>query len=299
MHVKQTSEGDRKPMLPDDPVERGKCLAGYAACEGLREGMRIGLGTGSTAYYAIERVGQLVAEGLQIQAVATSERTVELAKQFKIPLLDVQDVTRLDRAIDGVDEIDPQFHAIKGGGGALFREKVVANLADEVIWVMDDRKPVPALGRFPLPVEIVPFAAVQVVGELSARGLYPRLRWGSEAKARGFSWSSQRPSLHEQWAVLRQECAREALYRTDNGNWIVDLVLEPPINVEVLEPQLLAIIGVVETGIFPNFCDRILVGTGEGSLRELKNPKTPSRSKPLISFTEAAEQAQRAGRKDQ
>ncbi|HBQ43473.1 MAG TPA: ribose 5-phosphate isomerase A, partial [Lactobacillus acetotolerans] len=126
-----------------------KQMAGYAACDYIKDNMILGLGTGSTAYYMVERLGQLVKEGLHIKAVATSNATAELAKSLHIELLDINDISSIDLAIDGVDEIDANFNAIKGGGGALFREKIVANLAKEVIWIMDDSKLVDSIGAFP------------------------------------------------------------------------------------------------------------------------------------------------------
>jgi len=132
-----------------------KKMAGIKATEYIQDNMILGLGTGSTAYYMIERVGELVSQGLNIKAVATSQSTTNLANDFKIPLVSIDEVERIDLAIDGVDEIDGQFNAIKGGGGALFREKMVANIADNVIWIMDSSKIVDSIGTFPLPVEIL------------------------------------------------------------------------------------------------------------------------------------------------
>ena len=138
------------------PINKKK-IAGEKAAEYIKDGMTVGLGTGSTAKYLVEKVGEMVKNGLKIQAVATSRATENMAKELGISLIDVNDVDYIDVAIDGVDEIDRDFNATKGGGGALFREKIVASLAKKVIWIMDDSKLVESIGEFPLPVEILPY----------------------------------------------------------------------------------------------------------------------------------------------
>src|SRR5699024_1388597 len=134
-----------------------KKIAGEKAAEYIKDGMVVGLGTGSTARYMVDKVGEMVKNGLKIQGVPTSKATEEQARSLGIPLLDINDVDHIDLDIDGVDEIDGDFNATKGGGGALFREKVVASLAKEVIWIMDESKLVDKLGAFPLPIEILPY----------------------------------------------------------------------------------------------------------------------------------------------
>ena len=131
-----------------------KKIAGEEAAKYVKDGMVVGLGTGSTAYHAVNAIGEMVKNGLKIQAIPTSKATEAQARELGIPLLTIDEVDHIDLDIDGVDEIDPQFNAIKGGGGALYREKVVADLAKEVIWIMDDSKPVKAIGDFHLPIEI-------------------------------------------------------------------------------------------------------------------------------------------------
>lgn len=248
-------------------IEQGKRLAGYKACEHIREGMILGLGTGSTAYYAIERTGQLVAEGMQLQAVATSLATEELARKWKIPLLGIDEVERLDLVIDGVDEMDADFNAIKGGGGALFREKLVALLGKEVIWVMDDRKLVPALGAFPLPIEILPFGASTVLRKLHAMGLQPRLRANRQTPPP--DWTA--PSLARQLNLLLAPEVQQQLWVTDNHNYLVDLLVGAPLDLPYLKKELKNIVGVLETGLFLNFCSAAYIG-GEGEVRGLVNP---------------------------
>ena len=114
-----------------------KQMAGYKAAEYVKDGMIIGLGTGSTALYVVEKVGEMVKNGMKVQAVSTSDQTTELAKSLGIPLLDIDEVTSIDVCIDGVDEVDPAFNGIKGGGAALFREKMVARAAKKTIWIRD------------------------------------------------------------------------------------------------------------------------------------------------------------------
>lgn len=134
-----------------------KKIAGEKATEYIKDGMIIGLGTGSTSYYMIEKVGALVKAGMKLKAVATSKESEEHALRLHIPIFNINEVPTIDLAIDGVDEIDNQFNAIKGGGGALFREKIVASRAKEVIWIMDESKLVKEIGNFPLPIEILPY----------------------------------------------------------------------------------------------------------------------------------------------
>ena len=157
------------------PINKKK-IAGEKATEYIKDGMTVGLGTGSTAKYLVEKVGEMVKNGLKIQAVATSRATENMAKELGITLIDVNDVDYIDVAIDGVDEIDRDFNATKGGGGALFREKIVASLAKKVIWIMDDSKLVESIGEFPLPVEILPYGYKATFKRLKALGYNPVMR---------------------------------------------------------------------------------------------------------------------------
>lgn len=213
-----------------------KQIAGEKAAEYIREGMIVGLGTGSTAKYLVDKVGELVQNGLKIQAVPTSRATEQQARELGIPLLDINEVEHIDLAIDGVDEIDGEFNATKGGGGALFREKVVASLAQEVIWIMDESKLVEAIGAFPLPVEILPYGYKIVFNKLEALGYKPVMRMKDEE-----------------------------LFVTDNGNYIVDLHLGVPANIEEVRENLKNMVGVLETGQFLKMCKRIIVGTNDGA----------------------------------
>lgn len=205
--------------------------AGEKAIEYIEDGMIIGLGTGSTVYYTIKKVGELVSKGMNLKAVATSKSTERLAKELNIPLLSIDEIEKIDIAIDGVDEIDSTFNAIKGGGGALFREKVVAQLAERVIWIMDETKLVDAIGQFPLPVEILPFGYTHILKRLIEFSLNPQIR-----------------------------TVDGEIYITDNGNYIVDLHIGKSLDIEDIKKKLNSITGVLEVGLFINMCERIIVG---------------------------------------
>lgn len=214
-----------------------KRMAAEEAVKYVRDGMVLGLGTGSTAYHAVNAVGELVRRGYQIQAVATSDATARQAEALGIQLLSIDEVDHIDLDIDGVDEIDPQFNAVKGGGGALFREKIVASLADEVIWIMDERKLVDAIGAFPLAVETPVYGSHQVFMQMKANGWNPELRIREGQK-----------------------------FITDNGNYIIDLHLEKGFDIRAVKECLDLMTGVLEHGLFVNMCTRIAVGTSNGPL---------------------------------
>ncbi|MGM9612014.1 MAG: ribose-5-phosphate isomerase RpiA [Butyricicoccus sp.] len=219
-----------------------KKIAGEKAAEYVKDGMTLGLGTGSTAFHAVNAVGELVKKGMKLQAVPTSKATEAQARELGIPLLTIDEVDHIDLAIDGVDEIDPQFNAIKGGGGALYREKVVATLADEVIWIMDDSKLVEHIGAFHLPVEIAQYGAKQAMAQMEKYGFNP---------------------------VLRVRDGKT--FVTDNGNYIADLHLGAGFDIADVYSKLSGMLGVLEHGLFLNMCKRIIVGTDEGA-KVTENP---------------------------
>lgn len=207
-----------------------KQLAGEKAAEFVKDGMTVGLGTGSTVYYTIRRIGEMVREGLNIKAVSTSSSTTLLAESLNIPLVAIDEVGWLDLTIDGADEVDPSFQGIKGGGGALFFEKIVAAASDRSIWVVDSRKLVERLGKFPLPVEVVPYGNTHVFQRLSGRGMNPKWRMSGESR-----------------------------FVTDSGNYIIDLhlgAIEDPV---ALNDWLNGITGVVEHGLFLGMADTVIV----------------------------------------
>lgn len=212
-----------------------KRIAGEKATEYIKDGMILGLGTGSTAYYMIKKVGELVQNGMNLKVVATSKDTENLAKELHINLVKIDEVDRIDLAIDGVDEIDMNFNAIKGGGGALFREKIVAKVANEVIWIMDNSKLVDRIGAFPLPIEILPFGYTQVIRKLKEYSFNPVLRMKDEN-----------------------------IFITDNGNYIVDLHIGISMNINDVYNKVNEITGVLEVGLFSNMCKRIIIGTNDG-----------------------------------
>jgi len=222
--------------------ERAKRAVGYRAVdEFVRPGTCIGLGTGTTAHYAIERAGDLVRGGATLHAVATSRVTERMCRDRGIGLVALGDEP-IDVAIDGADEIAAaDWSLIKGGGGALFREKAVALAARTFVVIVTERKIVSVLGTFPLPVEVVPFSARYVAREIEALGgeVVPRLRG-------------------------------EELYATDNGNVILDCTFGPIDEPAALDGILRAIHGVVATGLFIGLTSAVLVAKADGTVETLK-----------------------------
>lgn len=213
-----------------------KRIAAEAAVAHVRDGMVVGLGTGSTARYVVLALGERVKAGLKIKGVPTSRGTAELARKSGIPLLETEDSWAIDVDIDGADQVDPQLNLIKGGGGALLKEKIVATAARQVIIVVDHTKLVPALGNsFPLPVEVVPFG------------------WGSTA--RQIDELGMKPVLRER---------NGEIFRTEAGHYILDLHIGRIENPAELETRLNLIPGVVETGLFVGRTDILMVGTPQG-----------------------------------
>ena len=226
-------------------MSRAKEAAGRAAAEHVRDGMIVGLGTGSTVHFALERLAErLRHERLALRGVPTSRDTEEQARALGIPLVSLDDVTAIDVTIDGADEIDAAYDMIKGGGGALLREKVVAALTRREVIVVDRSKVVERLGvRFALPVEVVPFARPAVARRITALGAT---------------------------CTLRRGAAQETLL-TDNGNEILDCRFSGGIaDARALERTLDAIPGVVESGLFIGLAHALVIGDENGKtvLRE-------------------------------
>ncbi|MCP1311338.1 ribose-5-phosphate isomerase RpiA [Paenibacillus tyrfis] len=216
----------------------GKKAAGEKAAEYISDGMRIGLGTGSTVYWTILRIGELVKEGLRIEAVP-SVQTEKLAREVGIPLLlPARLQAPLDLTVDGADEVSPKDELIKGGGGALLREKMIASFSDRFIVVVDHSKCVPVLGRFPLPVEVVPFGWEMTSRQLGQMGCEPVLRMRDGAP-----------------------------FVTDNGNYVIDCQFGSIPNPGELTVELNKLPGVVENGLFVNMADLIVVGHPDGTVR--------------------------------
>jgi len=226
-------------MTSDELEERAKQAAGYRAVDAfVRPGTCIGLGTGTTALYAIERAGQLVAAGTELRAVATSLETERLCREYGIPLVPFCSEP-IDVAIDGADEVAPDWALIKGGGGALFREKAVALAAQTFVVIVTARKLVERLGAFGLPLEVVPFSAPYVARQIALLG-------GT--------------------FTLRQRAG--APFTSDNGNLIFDCdfgLIEAPAE---LDAGLRAVHGVVATGIFVGLTSHLLISKADGSVEE-------------------------------
>jgi ribose 5-phosphate isomerase A len=220
-----------------------KRAAGFAAVDRyVEDGMCVGLGTGTTAYWAIERVGERVARGERIAAVATSRHTESLCAERDIPVLSLMD-RNIAVAIDGADEVGSELTLIKGGGGALFREKAVALAADRFVVVVTDLKLVAVVGRFPLPVEVVPYAADYVAREIAQLGCH---------------------------AVARRGGANP--FVTDNENWILDCPFGRIDAPRELDARLRAINGVVASGLFVGLTSEVIVA-GPGGIRTLAPAK--------------------------
>jgi ribose 5-phosphate isomerase A len=218
--------------MPNSDAE--KAIAAAKAVEEVRDGMLVGLGTGSTAAYAVKCLSDRVRQGLKVTAVATSRATETLARRVGVPLISFQGLSSIDLTIDGADEIDHRFRAIKGGGGALLREKVIAAASTRVIVIVDSSKLVPMLGKFALPVEVVPFATEFVrtrLAELGARVMHRTI--------------AGTPAL------------------TDQSNHILDAALDEIPKPTEIAAAIAAIPGVVEHGLFLDEIDTIVIGRGD------------------------------------
>ena len=226
-------------------VEALKKAAGIEACDFVKTGMKVGLGTGSTVKHTVVELGRRMAdEGLEIVGVPTSLATEKLAIEVGIPLVELSDIDGLDIVIDGADEYDPDFQLIKGGGAALLREKIVAQESAAMVVVADDRKRVEILGAFPLPIEITPFSFESTVRSLS-RLLDCRVN-------------------------IRM--AGDGPVITDNGNMIADAHCGPTIDDPIsCESNVLQIAGVVQVGLFNNMCDAVVLA-GKDGIESIVNP---------------------------
>jgi len=228
-----------------EPQKNAKKAAAKEAVNFIEEGMLVGLGTGSTAALFINYLVPRCQEGLKIHAVATSQKSLELAKAGGIPLADLDLLHSIDVTVDGADEIDADKQIIKGGGGALLREKIIASMSRKLIIIIDESKIVPRLGQVPLPVEIVPFAYRATVDQIEKMGYSGKLRKKED----------------------------DSLFITDNNNYLIDLSTESwrerREDLEKLQQRLLSIPGVVETGLFLNFKPQVIVGYYNGSTKIL------------------------------
>jgi len=209
---------------------------GIKAAEFVTDGMIVGLGTGSTAYYFVAELGRRIKEeGLKITAVTTSSVTYEQAEGLGIPLKAIDDVEVVDLTVDGADEVDPALNGIKGGGGALLMEKIVATNSKDCIWIVDESKQVETLGAFKLPVEVVQYGAENLFRHFEKKGYSPAYR----------EKDGQR-------------------FVTDQGNFIIDLDLKVIPDAEALAEELDRTVGVVDHGLFLGMVSKVIIGTPEG-----------------------------------
>ncbi|HCV44612.1 MAG TPA: ribose 5-phosphate isomerase A [Deltaproteobacteria bacterium] len=211
-----------------------KQRAAEAAVEYVKDGMIVGLGTGSTTEFAVKKLGERVRDGLAIRGIPTSDVTKVQAEEEGIPLIDFSETMYIDLTIDGADEIDINLNMIKGGGAALLREKIVASASKEEIIIVSHEKFVKQLGSFPLPVEVIPFGWQVIFNQLETLGGSPDLR-------------------------LKQGQP----LRTDQGNYIIDCRFRQIIDAAQLEQRLNMIPGVVENGLFTGLCTRMIMAEGE------------------------------------
>jgi ribose 5-phosphate isomerase A len=225
------------------PIDKAKFLAAQRAVQYVEPGMRVGLGTGSTAAWMVRCLAERIREeGLRVTGIPTSSRTADLARQLGVPLMSLDEARWLDLTIDGADEFDRELNLIKGGGAALLQEKIVATASDQMIVIADAAKEVTCLGAFPLPVEVVPFG-----------------------------WQTTK-ALVEETLVAMDVLNREVSLRmngvaplvTDEANHILDLHLRRIGNPRQLALVLNQIPGVVENGLFIDICDIVVIGHGDG-----------------------------------
>lgn len=214
-----------------------KQLVGQTAAKLVKNGMIVGLGTGSTVRFLVEALGKRVQEeGLAITGVTTSNRTTAQATSLGIKIVDLDDVDHVDLTIDGADEVDRDFYGIKGGGGALLWEKIVNDASTNNVWIVDQSKVVDRIGAFGVPVEVIPFGASKVFAKFEHQGYQPQWRTDEAGQ----------------------------LYRTDENNYIIDLKLGPLTDPLALAEDLINTVGVVEHGLFLNRVNQVIVGNEAG-----------------------------------
>lgn len=225
------------------PIDKAKFVAAKRAASYVETGMKVGLGTGSTAAWLVRCLGERVRdEGLRIKGVPTSTRTAQLARDVGIEVIGLDEAKWLDLTIDGADEYDSDLNLIKGGGGAMLQEKIVATASDQMVVIADISKQVETLGAFPLPVEVIPF------GWQTSKMLIEETLTGLDVlgTTSGLRMNGEVP------------------YVTDEGNNILDLHLNRIGNARQLSLVLNQIPGVVENGLFIDICDVVVIGSGDG-----------------------------------
>ena len=223
-------------------TEQIKELVGKKAADLVKPGMKLGLGTGSTVFYLLKELGQRKLQGLEFSFVPTSKQTETIAIENGLTLLDINIVDQLDLCIDGADEIDPAGNLIKGGGGALLQEKIVAAAAVRLAIIADGAKIVKQLGKFPLPIEVIPFGYTQVEKKVKAIGA----------------------------ASVQLRIKDGGPFITDHQHYILDCYFETISDCRRLNSRLLEIPGVVETGLFIGMATQAIVGNSNGSISLLE-----------------------------
>lgn len=218
-------------MVDSNNKNREKKIAAERASDFVESRMIVGLGTGSTVYFTVVKLGELARSGLKFKAVSTSDATTQLALTCGIQIISIDEVNEIDLTIDGADEADNNFNGIKGGGGALLFEKIVAMNSKKNIWIIDSEKLVDKLGKFPLPVEIVPFGYKRILSILTEMSLKPHLRKKNDE-----------------------------IFLTDSGNYIIDLNTGEIDNAKELNDRLKLVTGIIETGLFIDIADKIIIG---------------------------------------
>ena len=227
------------PGQKTDPLDEEKQLAARAAVELVESGSVVGLGSGSTATYAIRFLSERVRGGLKIVGIPTSQKTKQLAEQLGIPLTTLEEQPQIDIDIDGADEIDPRLNLIKGGGGALLREKVVASASRRFVVVAESKKQVAHLGKFPLPVEVIPFAESVITTRIQALG--------AKVTLRRYAYGNP--------------------YVTDEGHHILDCTFGEIADPAALAEALRAMPGVVEHGLFIAMAETAFIGKNGGVIQ--------------------------------
>lgn len=222
-----------------------KLIAAKKGVEFIKNGMTVGLGTGSTVSFLMRELAGEVKAGLKITAVSTSNTTTQLASSLGIKVLDLSDVSIIDLTIDGADEVDENLNGIKGGGGALLYEKIVAKNSKKNIWIVDSSKLVKNLGKFPLPVEVVKFGAEHIFNTFSNMNFNPQFRM-KEGKR----------------------------FITDGDHFIIDLKLNVIDDAVKLDEKVKKITGVVETGLFCGIADLVIAGNSDGTVSLKKRDQT-------------------------
>lgn len=221
-------------------MSKVKKIVGYEAAKYVEDGMIVGLGTGSTAYYFIQAVGERFQNGelANIQTVVTSSRSAKQAEEYGMPVRELDDVNGIDLLVDGADEATVSFDGIKGGGGAHLYEKIVASASNKIIWIVGDDKIVDHLGAFPLAVEVVKFGSFTLFKKFEDRGWNPEFR----------------------------KVDSDSLYMTDDDNYIIDLHLGKIDDPEKLAHELNNTVGVIEHGLFLDHPDKIISANEAGEI---------------------------------